>query len=69
MISRYYTAKVRPRHGRLAAAVCAAVLAGGFVPHFDAQEAESPALRYERAQAFARSGSLGERRSARRRSG
>jgi YaiO family outer membrane protein len=42
---------------RATAVVVAAVLGGAFVPPCHAQEAETPAARYERAQAFARSGS------------
>ncbi|HET7608353.1 MAG TPA: YaiO family outer membrane beta-barrel protein, partial [Gammaproteobacteria bacterium] len=57
MSSRYDAAKARARRGRVGAAVYAAVLVAAFLPNSHAQEAESPALRYERAQAFARSGS------------
>ena len=42
---------------RRAAAIVAAVLGGAFVAQSHAQEPETPAARYERGQAFARSGS------------
>jgi YaiO family outer membrane protein len=42
---------------RAAVGIVAAVLAGGSLPQSHAQETETPAARYERAQAFARSGS------------
>ena len=48
--------KRRVRRRGLAAGIVAAAFGGGFLSPSHAQEPENSALRYERAQAFARSG-------------